>query len=233
MGFGLLFFGYFATFLMSFNTYGAIFSLIGCYVIFNALQRLSEYKRNILRCLFPLGAMFLCSLCDSATLICELMGITSPFSGQIFSTAISFASLASSLAFHILLFSSIASLGKDTDLPDVISLARTNSFAVSVYFLLNVVLFILNSYSASDLSLLMALTLLLRVAYPLSGLALIYKCFRKICSPEDLTMPTKPSRFRFINEIRARNEKKAEETRAAREAMLKKKSDTAKSPKKK
>ena len=233
MGFGILFFGYFAAFLMSFNTYGAIFSLIGCYVIFTALQRLSEYKHSILKCIIPLAVMFICSLFDSASLICRLIEAPSPFSGQTISSIISFATLASSLLFHIFLFSAIASLGKDTDLPDVISLAGTNTLAASAYFLLNVLVFILNIYSATSPSLLMALTLLLRVAYPLSGLALIYKCFRKICSPEDLTMPTKPSRFKFINEIRARNEKKAEETRAAREAILKKKADTAKSSKKK
>ncbi len=233
MGFGILFFGYFAAFLMSFNSYGAIFAMIGYYVIFTALQRLSEYKHSIMRCILPLAAMFLCSATEAATLIFNALGASSPFEGQIISYLISLVSLASNLIFHLFLFGAIAELGKDTELPDVVGLSRTDTFVVCVYFLLNVVVFILANLFEIQYPLLVAATLILRIVYPLFGLSLIYKCFQKICAPEDISMPTKPSRFKFINDIRERNEKKAQETCAAREELLKKNSASAKPQKQK
>lgn len=222
MGFGLLFFGYFAAFLMSLNSYGSIFALIGYYVIFTSLQKLSEYKHSITYCVPPLIALFFCSAADTVNLIFKSLDMSQPFGGTVISYVISLLSLTSGLIFHIFLLTAIAELGKDTELPEISGLTKTNTAAVSAYFLLNVIIFILNLFKL-NFPWLVVLTLLLRIIYPLFVLALIYKCFSKICAPDDIDMPTKPSRFKFINDIRERQERKAEETRAAREEILKNK----------
>ena len=222
MGFGLLFFGYFAAFLMSLNSYGAVFALIGYYLMFTALQKLSEYKHSLIYCYPPLAALTLCSVADTVNLIFKLLDMTEPFGGTVISYIISLVSLASGLILHLFLLGAISGLGKDTDLPEIVGLTRTNLSAVSVYFILNIVVFVLNLLNR-PISLLMVLGMLLRIVYPLLVLSLIYKCFSKICAPEDVDMPVKPSRFEFINKIRERQEQKAEETRAAREKILKNK----------
>ena len=222
MGFGLLFFGYFAAFLMSFNSFGSIFALIGYYVMFIALQKLSEYTHSITYCIPSLIALFFCAVTDATNLIFKSLDLAQPFSGTVISYAISLLSLTSSLIFHIFLLTAISELGRDTELPEVIALTKTNIAAVSAYFILNVVVFILNLFKL-NFPLLIVVTLLLRIAYPVFVLALIYKCFSKICAPDDVDMPIKPSRFKFINDIRERQQKKSEETRAASEEILKNK----------
>jgi len=70
--------------------------------------------------------------------------------------------------------------------------------------------------------------MLLRLIFPLFALALIYQCFRFICAPDDVDVPIKPSRFKFINDFRERQAKKEEETKKAREEILLKKSSAQK-----
>ena len=219
MGFGLLFFGYFAAFLTSLNSYGAIFALIGYYLIFSALQKLSEYKPSFNYCVPPLAILFLCSAVDTAIIVFGALELSEPFVGDVISYVLSLLSLASCFIFHLFLYSAITSLGKDVELAEVVCLSKTNSVAISIYFLLNIVLFLLGLFD-TKVQILIIVGLLLRLIYPLFALSLIYKCFRQICAPEDLYMPIKPSRFKFINDLREKQEKKALETRAARDELI-------------
>ena len=196
MGFGLLFFGYFITFLLSLNTYGPIFALIGNYIIFIALQKLSEYKHSLTKCIPFLLLMAICNLCSSA----EILFYTD---FGILKTVIETVSLTSTLIFNILLFTSIMSLGDETEVAEVKSSAKTNIAITIAYFITNLLTMLLeaNKY-------VLIIGMLLRLLFPLLALALIYKCFRFICDPEDVDMPTKPSRFKFINEMRERRANK-------------------------
>ena len=217
MGFGILFFGYFITFLLSLNAYGPIFALIGNYLIFVALQKLSEYKHSLTRCIPFLLLMAICNLVGSVEVLFSMeLGIA----GLITETV----SLVSSLLFNIFLFLSIISLGEDTEVAEVKSLAKLNIAATSIYFTANLAMMILATYeqvlAAAVLLNILAVAMFLRLIFPLFALALIYKCFRFICAPEDVDMPIKPSRFKFINEFRERQAKKEEETRRSREELL-------------
>ena len=211
MGFGILFFGYFITFLMSLNTYGAVFALIGNYVIFSALGKISEYKHNIVRCIPFLLVMALCNILG----VVEVL--FSP-SLEIVKTISDTLSLASSLLFNLFLFRSLFELGEDTEVAEVKVSAKLNAFAAIVYFSANVAVMIFaNKY-------LIITAMILRLIFPLMALALIYKCFRFICAPEDVDMPIKPSRFKFINDFRERQAQKEEEAKRAREEKLRKSS---------
>lgn len=221
MGFGILFFGYFITFLLSLNAYGPIFALIGNYIIFTALQKLSEYKQNISRCIPFLLLMAICNLFSSVEVL---------FSADfgIAKTIIETVSLTSTLLFNIFLFLSLLSLGEDTEVEEVKSSAKANIALVIAYFAVNVLLI----FSVGNKYILLV-GLLLRLLFPLFALALIYKCFRFICDPDDLDMPTKPSRFNFINKMHERQAQKEKEAIAAREEAFNKKSvDPYSQPKK-
>lgn len=229
MGFGLLFFGYFAAFLMSLNAYGFVFAIIGHYVMFVALQKISEYKHSILRCIPPLAVMFLCSAAEAVNAALGTAQLASPFASEAATVILSSLTLVSSLTFHIFLFLSLMALGHDTELPDVVSLAKTNISVITLFFVANLtVIFFSNQY-------IMMIAVILRILFPLFSLALIYKCFHKICAPDDVDVPIKPSRFKFVNDMRAKQEQKAEETRLAREELLRKNHESKPSapPKKK
>ena len=201
---------------MSLNAYGFVFAMIGYYVIFVALQRISEYKHSILRCIPPLAVMFLCSAIEAVNAALGAAQLASPFASEIATVILSSLTLVSSLTFHIFLFLSLMELGKDTELIDVVSSAKTNIAFIVLFFATNLtVMFFSNQY-------IMMIAVILRILFPLFALALIYKCFHKICAPDDVDVPMKPSRFKFINDMRAKQEQKAEETRQAREELLKK-----------
>ena len=210
MGFGLLFFGYFSAFLMSLSNYGFLFSVIGCYVIFLALQKISDYKHSLLRAIYPLLGITLCSVLEAIQFFVGEFGIA----GDILSLVM----LCARVIFHCFLFISIISLGQDTDLPDVVALAKTNlifilfSFAVEIVSMLLAILF---GFSNHYLTLTVSM---MRLLFPIFTLVLIFKCFHKICAPEDVDAPQKPSKFEFINEFRRRQEEREEERRKKHEA---------------
>ena len=216
MGFGILFFGYFIAFLLALNAYGPIFALIGNYVIFVALQKLSEYKHSLTRCVPFLLLMAICNLLGSVEI---LFSIEFGLVGTVTETI----SLVSSLLFNIFLFLSVISLGADTEVSEVVSLAKTNIALIIIYFTANLAMMVFDSNKY-----LLATAMILRLVFPLFALALIYKCFRFICAPEDVDMPIKPSRFKFINDFRDKQAQKEEETRKAREELLNKKASEQK-----
>lgn len=195
---------------MSFNAYGSIFALFGNYIIFIALQKLSEYKHILTRCIPFLLLMAICNITNSVELL---------FSAEfgLFGTIIDTVFLVASFLFNIFLFAAIISFSEDTDLPEIKRTAKINIIVVCVYFFADLLMMILqgNKY-------IWVTVVFLRLIAPLLALVLIYKCFRFICTPDDVDMPQKPSRFKIINDFREKRAKKEEETKQAREELLKK-----------
>ena len=172
MGFGLLFFGYFAAFLTSLNSYGFIFSLVGYYIIFISLQKISEYKHSLVRCLPSLAVMALCSLAEFVNFALESIGSTAFLSGDLALSVTSTLALISSVSFNLFLFTSIISLAEDTELPDVKSLSKFNIFATALYFAANVLAMLLKSVWDISNPYLSLAVILLRLFCPVLALIL-------------------------------------------------------------
>ncbi len=219
MGFGILFLGYFIAFLMSFHKFGFACQILGYYLIFIALQKLSEYKRILTRAILPLLFMTLCSLFHGANVLLETFG------AETFPPMLSaFADIiwtASNFIFHLFLLQGIAKLGEETALVGIVSQARWNTVFTTFYLLINIIVNLLYAISLSlnqtpdsflekILSILAPLTALISIIYPIILLFLLFSCYKNICAPEDLDMAPKPSRFAFINKSR---EKSAEQDR--------------------
>ena len=232
MGFGILFFGYFISFLLSLNLYGPFFALVGNYVIFIAIKKLSEYKHSLVRCIPSLILLAICNLLECIKIIVsrlipvdsDFFSILGEFLAQTSATSsiISTLALIATLTFNVFLFLSIISLSDDTGTKEIKSLSITNIFVVSVFFTANITALILSGIFEIQNAYISVSVILLRIIFPLFALALIYRCFRLICAPEDVDVPIKPSRFKFVNEFRERQALKEEESRAAREELLKK-----------
>ena len=207
MGFGILFIGYFIAFLMSLHKYGFLCRIIGYYLIFLSLQKLSEYKTTLSRAVIPLLVMTLCGVYDAGAMISESVFAT-PFP-EVFSYAVDVLEIVSSYVFHVLLLKGIICLGEDTEQPKVCSFARWNLVAVTSYCILNAILMVMQAFAPfgdpfaqSFASVLARITLLAGILYPIVMLVLIHSCYAQICAPEDLDMEPKPSRFAFINKSR-------------------------------
>ncbi|MBO5305945.1 MAG: hypothetical protein J6B12_04195 [Clostridia bacterium] len=216
MGFGLLFIGYFIATLMSLHSYGWVVQIIGYYIVFRALLKLSEYKHSMMRCMLPLVIMTVCQILSGI----HSFGFLDAMTGNIFTilqhfqieNLINTVSLAFVIMFHFLLLHSIRELAKDVEDPLIVHLTTRNAVIVGIYFLLDLVVILLPDGNFTKI--LFLVTLLGSIVYPIFMLYLFFRCYARICAPEDKDMEQKPSRFAFINkrrEMRKGADKKMDE----------------------
>lgn len=216
MGFGLLFIGYFAAFLMSVNSYGWAFQIVGFYIIFLALQKLSDYKHSIKKCLVPLVIMTLCQVYVGVLSLGIMIDGTGIFDvmkmiyGMWVTSLVNAIYLVALLVFHLFLLTSIRELATDVEDEGIAKWTARNRLFVSFYVLLDVISIIFPS--SSDIRLhLLRIAMLASILYPILMLYMLYRCYAGICAPEDADMTPKPSRFAFINKSREMSEKKDKE----------------------
>lgn len=206
MGFGLLFIGYFVAFLMSIHSYGWAVQILGFYIIFRALLKLSEYKHSFTQSFLPLALATVCQLLFGV----HSFGFFEAMTGNFFTMIrhleiegwINTASLIFVMIFHFLLLRSIKELAADVEDLAIARLAKRNMFVVGAYFILDIAVMLLPSGSFKNV--LFVATLLASIAYPICILYLLFRCYARICAPEDKDMEPKPSRFAFINKRRER-----------------------------
>ena len=121
------------------------------------------------------------------------------------------------MIFHFLLLSSIRELAFDVEDDVIVRLTHRNFFIVGAYFLFNITVAFLPKGVGiptlpNGISVLVPISVLASLIYPFFVLYLLFRCYARICAPEDKEMAEKPSRFAFINKYR-------EKRKAADEAM--------------
>ncbi len=208
MGFGLLFLGYFIATLMSNHPYGWATQIVGFYLIFLALARLWEYKHSFKRCLWPLVLMTLCqAFLGFRYLFGETQAndIVSLFESIEIDSLVNVVFVTVLMVFHFLLFSSIREIALDVEDELIVKLARRTFCIVAVYFFFNITVAFLPR-TGSAMPTLTLILVLAGILYPLFVLHLLFRCYARICAPEDKEMVQKPSRFAFINRMREKRE---------------------------
>lgn len=237
MGFGLLFIGYFITFLMSINSFGFIFELIGYTVMLYAVSKLSEYKHHIRLVIYPIMGMALCSLYSAVVLIhTEFMPLPLPLLNTVTVFIFSSIGAVSTVAFHIFLLLPIRSIAKDVGDK---SLAASSVLVLVTSCLgcsaepIGAVIGAAVAHAASTSqnasvgiiggadgptaifvsnTALPFVPLFAQIIFPLLTLVFLFFCYMRICAPEDVEMQQKPSRFAFINRLREKQAEREAET---------------------
>lgn len=220
MGFGLLFIGYFVATLMSVNTFGAIFRVIGYAVTFAAAGKLSKYNRSFLYLEIAAALMTAISavlaVFDVTSFLYKEMLISSdPFSS--FVTAAGYAEMALSLVFNAAMLYAVRNIALETGVGKIAVSSMRNLVFVSVYYVLYVIGALPLNFSENILSVLNVTAFLLYFVWIILNLVLIYTCYARICDENDVDMQRKPSRFAFVNKMRAASderEQRAAESRA-------------------
>ncbi len=226
MGFGLLFIGYFIAFLMSVSNYGFAFEIIGFAIILSATSRLADYKHSISHVSLPLLLMALCSAYDGFRMTDLWMDLDLPLFGPGIEMTVSLIAAASTLLFHFQLLSAIRAIATDAEEKAIAGRAYLAFAVAAVSCILEFAVAIIGKFSAAAstplLRILVLIAALVRILYPFAVLAFIYTCYARLCAPEDVDMPERPSRFAFINRMRQRREQKANEVKALRDGYQKK-----------
>ncbi len=229
MGFGILFIGYLFLLNLSFFAYTDI--LAGALMLL-AFEKLRVWNKGFKASFLATIPFLLIGILEFALKLLVMFSVTiSPaLSGTV--TAIRMFSLC---PLHIGLLIGIKQITAEVGLSKMESRA-TMLLPLSPLIHIGQGLFeipaLFKNVGEQNLLTVRFILLIMVLVFSFGILCFIYKCYARICLPGDKNMELKPSRFRFVNEYRAKQEEKARAELEARIAEMKKKHKSKKKKKK-
>ena len=206
MGFGLLFFGYAAAYLMSLNPFGYIFALMGCAVMMSGLSKLSEFE---IRFRYAYTASVI--LAFLAMAMCVDSILPQDIAGENTFSYLLAGFLIVSIPFHALIYFAIGKIAGDVG---IIGLKRRalNYALLGCIELILVFAACISWYFGTALAKYLVIA---AVIYPvliiILNLALFYSCYKNICEEGEEEAPRKPSKIPFLNKLFDAAEKREQE----------------------
>ena len=196
MGFGILLIG----FALSMSNYPGYTDCIAFFIIFYSMLKLDEF--NIF---FRLSkyVSFICTVVGMAGIMLyagEFIGLVDE--SNIYVDLYDNVGEAMKMLFGVFMLLGTVKISIDTDLPKI---ARFGAWCICIDVIW-AALFALSFF----FPIVLPFRMLMRLVYMLAVLYQIFSCYRMICLEGDEDMPQKPSRFEFVNRLRARLDEKAE-----------------------
>ena len=217
-------FGYFITYIMALNPYGAFFRFAGYLMMAYGAHKLCEYESRF-------------AWSEYTSLVLSLMSATRILADftQLISVklldALAYADAALVLVYHVLLLLAIRRIAEDTQAEKIQTNSVRNLFFIGIYYLLYVIGMLPTPIKASYEENMGLPILLLNFAWIILDLILLISCYSQICDENDVDMERKPSRFAFVNKMR--EELDAKKARARESALQYKKEKAERKRKKK
>lgn len=234
MGFGLLFTGYFMTYLMSVSYGGYFIRFAGYSLMLYSFTKLSKYNTSFKLPLFSAISMLFVTAADIYANVGQFL--YNSLIIESFSLPQNFAQTLGSIddiltfVFHACLLYAIRAIAKETEEASLSYAAVRNFVFICVYEVLCLVSYLPLDFVDEYKRAFSLPIFLLYFGWIILDLVLIFKCYAKICDEEDIDMPLKKSRFAFVNKFReeaARREQKAadESVEYAKQKLEKRKYD--------
>lgn len=196
MGFGLLFVGYFVTYVMS---YVFIPKLLGCIIMLAGIIKLSEYELKFKRCIPVLGAMSVSSAYMLLKNIFEYLRIESQLFNDGILNVVSTVDEGLTVLFHIFLLIAITSIAKSTGIDKLCFKSMRNLLIVGVAEVTYFAVLIFQDINIKQV--LFWIALCLRLIWIVLDLLLLASCYRMICDEGDADMPDKEINIPIIKEM--------------------------------
>lgn len=231
MGYGLLFLGYFLLVNITFYGYTDLFCGM---VLLYALSRLSVYNKP-LRVAFYIAVGFTVYAIPEFLLSLLELFPPAPLGFINVMDALLPMRYLLILALTVALLWGVRTMAKEVELT---KLSERIDCILIVPILANLMMAVLSIkplITGMQAQTALGLTLIALTLFLVSvGLTLysIYTAYMRICLPEDVDMPERPSRFAFINRYRQRRDERAAEEAREREALLRRKLQNKKRKKK-
>lgn len=212
MGFGLLFIGYFTATLMSINTFGSSFKLVGYGIMLIASGKLKKYNRAFtyleLTAYIMLAFSALLAVSDIWIFLYDEMLVDSnPFGGA-YPTVIIYAEILLSLVYNTVMLYAIRRIAVETEAEKIAASSVRNFIFICVYYVLYFIGVFPFTFADTYLKYCGAFILLFNFVWIILNLVLIYSCYARICDENDIEMNRKLSRFAFVNKMRAESEER-------------------------
>ncbi len=216
MGFGLLLCAYFLISFMSVAIGDYCFAtfIIGAMVTVKAVNGLKDYNPRF-TWLYPFAALYgLLSLFFAAKVLDGLFLWNLPLYSSLAEGITEWVKFVAELGFTLIALWASAELAASVELDRHRERAVRDMVFTGIWALAQVVLLIVPSLAAAGNGALQkVLFLYLLVVYLLNAFC-FYGCFTAICPQgEEFGKPSKPSRFKFINEINRKLDEKNEQAR--------------------
>jgi hypothetical protein len=221
MGFGILLFGYFAATVLGLKI--SIFKLVGFSVAAFGIKKLSQYNRCftvlLYSCFALIAASACCSLCDVSDFLYTYMLTAQRLIPLSLVTVFNYVRIGVECVFTLIMCFSVWSIAKETGATKIAYISMRNLILFSIYVLAYVADEILLFVSTDAITAFLqstampALVFLFGFIMYVLNCLMIFSCYTKICDENDVDMAQKPSRFEFVNRMRAESEERAKERR--------------------
>ena len=196
MGYGTLFFGYFAMFAFSLSPYYFFADIIGAFVAILAYSKLETFNRYYRGAMAAtLGFLVLCGVNAASMLF--------PFyeQGGAADFAVDLGKEAAAAVMHVFFFLGTRGVCQGAQAEKLVRLTERNFVATGLYYAASLAVIALNRVLGEMLPYAGAVLLFYWLVEFVLNLALIYRCFG-ILLPADADEDEKPrSRFAFINAL--------------------------------
>ena len=201
MGFGLLFLGYFVTFLMALTKFGFAIRLAGYLLMSYSLIKLRDFE---LKFTWPMSVSF--GMIIIGVIQC-IYGMMDEFNYTISSQMTSLRMIVDAaeslviVAFNFLILWSIMTIAGKLELAKQKSAAIRNMIFIGLWFILDFLGSGPMSDNATYIYYFALPTFILYVAWIILNLVLIFSCYMYICPAGDEEMNRKKTNIQFIDNI--------------------------------
>lgn len=224
MGFGWLLCGYFATFMMRWHDYGFIAVMIGCFIMWNATLRLKDYCPAFLLTGACSIALIVLSCYDVLDLLSTTFPIRIPFVTETVTAVVDGADFVLEMALQFCLLYAVMRLSREVGVAKIYGKIGLYMSLFAVCTALQIAMWIAPTLvNIADGFLFKTLLLFLLMSYLMVSF-LLFRCYQYICPEgEENGKERKPSRFGFVNRLRAKADERDDQMYRDAQDMMKRK----------
>ena len=221
MGFGILFFGYFATTMTTIPLarllpidLSGIVKVFGYILIIIAAKKLCEYNVSFKTLMASSAFMALVSLFEAAVDISTFLVDNQISSARLLQSLalvnegliIDYIAFAGVIIFIATLCLAIKQIAVETGVKKIEISATRNFVFYCILFIVQAFAFMPFEWVKIYKPVFVAALLIIELLCWILNLYMIFSCYAKMCDSSDIEMKQKPSRFAFVNEKRAEQE---------------------------
>lgn len=220
MGFGLLLCGYFVLFMMSFGMgeYSFAALIMGGFISCIAANKLKDYCPSFGYTFVTSVLYILLGVWGGVGFINDMLLLDLPVFGTVAKNVVQYVDFGLGLLYHLLMLYSVFELSGSLGLEKIKSRASFELVFMSTLSIFQLFLYAVPSVANVENQMPTKFLILFTLVAYVINLLLLYSCYNNICpAGEEMGREQKPSRFKFVNQIRAKVQEKQE--RAVRESL--------------
>lgn len=239
MGFGPLLVGYFTQYVVSLGLGDYLFAgmLAGFSLMIWGLYELRRYCPTFIYAIIIAGLLLMCGFFEAAAYFDATFMLGLNISNENVMLVFDWIELILNVIFNFTLLYGIADISKRVDYLKTRDMAFSNMVFVGGFNVFQIIMLIPQIIPTEEKGFFLTLLIFAQLLYAILNTVLIFRCYAMICPEGEEDMPRKPSKFAFINKLRAkqdeRDEKAIESTKAYVEKKLNAKNQKQQNTKKK